>query len=363
MTMSPGDVEAARILIVDDQKPFVDLLSIILRSAGYENVVGITEPASVAAVYSELRPDLILLDLHMPGMDGIDVLDGLSTLISPGEYVPVVMLTADITAGPKRRALAAGAKDFVSKPFDQEEVLLRIRNLLETRMLHLRLAGQNAILEERVRERTRELERAESEILMRLARAAEYRDDKTGQHTQRVGRTSALIAASLGFAEDEVDLVLRAAPLHDVGKIAVPDAILRKPGPLNDEEFEIMKTHTMVGASVFKGSPFSQVQLAHEIALCHHERWDGQGYPRGLAGEAIPLTSRIVAVADAFDALVNERPYKDVWPLDAALAEIERESGRQFDPTVAEAFLRAQSGARVVRLEPQSKGVAVPQRS
>lgn len=356
--MRNADLERARILVVDDQEENVTLLSFMLASAGFGDVVGLTDPAELLARFHQLDPDLILLDLHMPRLDGVEVMRRLACEVPDGVYLPVLMLTGDTTSEAKHRVLAAGAKDFVAKPFDETEVLQRIRNLLETRFLHRRLAAHNAALEERVRERTQELEQAEAEILHRLARAAEYRDDKTGQHTQRVARTSARIAEALGLSEDRVELLRLAAPLHDVGKIATPDAILRKPGKLTEAEFEIVKTHTTIGARIFTGSPFSMVQFAREIALAHHERWDGSGYPRGLKGEEIPLPARIVAVADVFDALCYERPYKPARPTDEALAEIEGERGRSFDPLVVEAFMRAQAGARIVRLESQ-KGLIV----
>lgn len=195
------------------------------------------------------------------------------------------------------------------------------------------------ILEYKVRERTADLEEAQLEILERLALAAEFRDDETGQHTQRVGRTAAVLARALGLPNDKVTLIHRAAPLHDVGKLGVPDSILRKPGKLTREEFEIMKTHTTIGAQILSGSRFPILQLAEEIALTHHERWDGNGYA-GLAGERIPLSGRIVALADVFDALTNDRIYRKAMPLEDALAEIELQRGRHFDPEIADAFLR-----------------------
>jgi putative two-component system response regulator len=189
------------------------------------------------------------------------------------------------------------------------------------------------------REAEKAVAAAQVEILERLALAAEYRDDDTGEHTRRVGKTAAAIAATIGLAADEVELLRRAAPLHDVGKIAIPDAILRKPGRLTGEEFEEIKQHTVKGAAMLAGRGFPLLDLAERIALTHHERWDGHGYPHGLAGEAIPLAGRIVAVADVFDALTHERVYKEAWPVEQALEEIRTQAGRQFDPDVVEAFL------------------------
>jgi putative two-component system response regulator len=217
--------------------------------------------------------------------------------------------------------------------------LLRIRNLLETRFLHLSLQSHNETLEQRVRERTRDLEEARLEVLERLTQAAEYRDDATGQHTRRVGELSARMARKLLLGDEDVELIRRAAPLHDTGKIAIPDAILLKPGRLTPEEFEIMKTHASIGARMLSGGRTPMMLLAEEIALSHHERWDGTGYPNGLSGEDIPFAARIVAIVDFYDALANDRPYRSAWPESRIIAEIEGQSGKHFDPRVVEAFL------------------------
>jgi putative two-component system response regulator len=235
--------------------------------------------------------------------------------------------------------LSRGAKDFVNKPFQQDEILLRIKTLLETRLLYLQIQSQNQLLEAKVRERTRALEEAQIEIIERLAVAAEFRDDNTGQHTQRVGQMSALLARQLGMPDGQIALMRRAAPLHDVGKIGVPDAILLKLGKLTEQEFAIVKTHTVIGARILSGGKFPLLRLAEEIAFSHHERWDGSGYA-SLAGTDIPLAGRIVAVADVFDALTQQRPYKPAWTIGDAIAEIERQRGLQFDPGVVDAFLR-----------------------
>ncbi len=329
----------AMILIVDDEPVNVHLLERILARSDYARVTSTTDPTRVLALYDDLQPDLILLDLHMPPPDGLTLLRQLRALIPGDDHRPILILTADTTLAAKQRALALGATDFLTKPFDAVEVVLRIRNLLETRFLHRRLHNENGVLEDRVRARTREVEQAGIEVLERLALAAEYRDDDTGQHTQRVARTASLVAHTLGLAEDQVDLIRRAAPLHDVGKIGVPDGILLKPGALTAGERERMETHTVIGARILSGSQFTLLRLAEEIAHSHHERWDGGGYPRGLRGEDIPLAGRIVAVADVFDALTHRRPYKGAWTVAEAMTEVERQSGLQFDPRVAESFL------------------------
>jgi putative two-component system response regulator len=336
--MTDTRLASLKILIVDDQPSNVLLLEGILQETDYTSYQSVTDARQALSAFLEYRPDLVLLDLQMPYVDGFEVMKQIRGYVMPETFLPILVLTANITPEAKRRALAGGATDFITKPFDATEVLLRIGNLLQTRWLHLQLQNQNQILEEKVRQRTYELEQTQIEILDRLALAAEYRDDDTGEHTKRVGQLSAQIAQALGLPEAEVELIRRAAPLHDVGKIAIPDSILLKPGKLTPEEFEFMKTHTISGAKMLSGGQFALLQMAEEIALTHHEKWDGTGYMR-MPGETIPVAGRIVTVADVFDALTHERPYKKAWPLEEASAEIQNQSGRQFDPRVVEAFL------------------------
>ena len=336
--MSQRSFRHARIMIVDDEPGNVDLLKRVLERAGFHKLDSTNDPREAVALYVESRPDLILLDLHMPHLDGLAVMDRLNEIVE-ASYLPILMLTGDISPEARRDALSRGAKDFVNKPFNADEVLLRIRTLLETRFLYLQIQSQNQMLEAKVRERTRELEAAQIEIIERLARAAEFRDDNTGQHTERVGQMAALLARELGLSDSEVSLIRRAAPLHDVGKIGIPDSILLKLGKLTSAEFELVKTHTTIGARILSGSRFALLRMAEEIAFSHHEQWDGRGYA-GLVGHQIPLAGRIVTVADVFDALTQKRPYKAAWPVEEAVAEIERQRGRQFDPDVVDAFLR-----------------------
>ena len=336
--MSQRTFKHARILIVDDEPGNVELLRRMLERAGFHKLDSTSDPREAADLYVRTRPDLILLDLHMPHLNGLEVMDRLDQ-IAEATYLPILMLTGDLSPDARRQALSRGAKDFVNKPFNPDEVLLRIRTLLETRFLYLQIQSQNQMLEAKVRERTRELESAQIEIIERLARAAEFRDDNTGQHTERVGRMAGRLARELGLPDAQVSLIRRAAPLHDVGKIGIPDAILLKLGKLTAPEFELVKTHTTIGARILSGSRFSLLRMAEEIAFSHHERWDGTGY-EGLVGSRIPLAGRIVTVADVFDALTQKRPYKPAWPVGEAVAEIERQRGRQFDPDVVDAFLR-----------------------
>ena len=344
--MSRPKFTRARILIIDDEPANVEVLRRLLERSGFSRIQTTVEPREARELYVEFRPDLILLDLHMPHMDGLEVMDALNQ-VAEATYLPILMLTGDVSAEASREALSRGAKDFIHKPFSADEVMLRIGTLLETRFLYLQIQSQNQILEAKVRERTRELEGAQIEIIERLARAAEFRDDTTGQHTARVGQMAALIAKQIGLPDTQVSLIRRAAPLHDVGKIGVPDSILLKLGKLTAEEFEVVKTHTVIGARILSGSKFPIMRLAEEIAFSHHERWDGCGYA-SIPRNAIPLAGRIVTVADVFDALTQQRPYKEAWSVDDAIAEIERESGRQFDPVLVDAFLRViESGNRL----------------
>jgi putative two-component system response regulator len=328
----------ARILILDDEHAYLSLLEGMLAAAGYRQVRTTMVPADALRIFPEYQPDIVLLDMHMPQMDGIEVLRRLQRLLTPGEFVPMLMLTGDMSSAVRREALASGAIDFVTKPFQVGEVLLRIRNLLQTRMLHRELRDRNQQLEVRVAERTRELEQARLDILYRLARAAEFRDDATGEHTRRVGRVAERIALALGLSEEEADTIGRAAMLHDIGKIGIPDSILLKPEPLTAAEFEVIKQHTIIGRDILAGSPAPLLKTAELIAYTHHERWDGRGY-HGMSHDDIPLPGRIVAVADTFDALVNDRPYRNARSVDAAMAELRSERGAQFDPDVLDSFL------------------------
>lgn len=331
------DRSSSKILIVDDMPSNCHLLEVILEESGYSDFMSLHDPREVLDAYRAFSPDIVLLDLHMPHMNGLDVIAALQEEIG-ASYLPILMLTADVTAEAKIRALSLGAKDFLSKPFDFTEVTLRINNLLDTRVFYKEIQRQNEHLEQRVRDRSVELEQAKVETLERLALAAELRDDTTGKHTQRVGRISALVAAALGLADEKVELMRRAAPLHDIGKIATPDKILLKPGSLTPQEWAIMKKHTSDGARLLSNSKAPALRIAHTIAYTHHERWNGSGY-LGVAGDDIPLAGRIVGVVDVFDALAHRRPYKDAWSVDEAIQEITDQRGNQFDPVVVDAFL------------------------
>jgi putative two-component system response regulator len=330
-------MQEANILIVEDQEINIRLLRGMLLREGYTNIIHTDDPREALMLFREFRPDLVLLDLHMPHLDGFAVMKQLQEFVDH-DYIPILVLTADANPEVRQRALACGAMDFINKPFRVTEVLLRARNFLQARQLHLQLKSENCALEATVRERTDRLEEAQIEMLERLAHAAECRDDDTSDHTKRVGNLAALMAERLGVPSQEITLLRRAASLHDIGKIAVPDNILFKPGKLTPEEFETMKGHTCIGARLLQDGHSDMVKMAETIAFTHHEKWDGTGYPQGLRGEDIPLVGRIVAIADVFDALTRERPYKDAWTLERAREEIVNQSGHHFDPAIVNAF-------------------------
>lgn len=327
-----------RILVVDDEAANLSLVERILASGGYEDVHTTTDPREGLEEARRRPPDLVLLDLLMPGMDGLEMLSRLDEELDDFAYLPVVVLTSDSSREARRGALEAGADDFLTKPLSPHELRLRVDNLLETRGLQLALQDHSARLEERVRERTSELERAQIEILERLALAAEHRHEETGRHTRRVGELARELAEELGLPDRTVRRLRWAAPLHDVGKIGIDDAILRKPGELTDEEFAAMRDHAAIGGDILAGSPFEILQLAEEIARHHHENWDGSGYPQGLAGEEIPVSARIVAVADVFDSLTHDRVYKESIGRSEARAFLRERSGTKFDPAVVDAL-------------------------
>ena len=327
------------LLIVDDEPENVRLLLKILNRSGYTNVATTTDSTGVMELHSECRPDLVLLDLHMPVEDGFEVLAKLAPFTTGVEHLPVVIITGDGSPEVKRRALSLGAKDFISKPFDPGEVVLRIKNLLETRVLHQELRRHNSELETMVVARTRQVEESQVEMLERLARAVEFRDDDTGDHTKRVGLLSARIAEAIGLDSAMVELIKRAAPLHDIGKVGIPDAILLKPGTLTPEERKVIETHTIIGSKMLENGGSELVRICQRIARSHHERWNGSGYPDGLSGQAIPLEARIVGVADFLDAVTHSRSYRGGWSLGEALETIRAATGSHFDPAVVKALL------------------------
>lgn len=343
-------LKKSKILIVDDQDASAELLSSILREYGFIGLQTLTDARLVLPLFEDFKPDLVLLDLRMPHIDGLSLMKQLRSQIPDGTYLPFLIVTGDLSPRKRQEALSLGAKDFLTKPVNPAEAVLRMYNLLETRFLYLELQERNRELDELVRERTRELELAQDEILRHLALAADYRDDLTGLHAQRVGVLAAMLAQSIGVPEDEVKVIRGAAPLHDLGKIGIPDHILLKNGKLTPQEFDIVKTHTAIGGTILAGSGFSLLKVAEQIARYHHEHWDGSGY-MSLKGDAIPLPARLTAIADAFDILTHSRPYKPSNSLEETLAEIKNQRGRQFDPALVDALLRLSSARDLLQLD------------
>lgn len=349
MTLDQNLFEA-EILIVDDERPNIMLLERLLKASGYSRIRGTDDPRQVQDLLGERDADLVLLDLRMPYMDGFQVMEQIHSTVEVGDdYLPVLMLTAEHDPKIKLRALELGATDFLLKPFDRAEVASRVRNILQVRLLNKRVRQQNAELEFKVRERTRELDETRLEIIRRLGIAAEYRDNETGMHIVRMSLFAQAIALRHGLPPEQAELLMNAAPMHDIGKIGIPDRVLLKKDKLDTDEWHIMRSHTTIGAQMLSGHTSPLLQMAAEIALSHHERWDGSGYPQGLSGDAISLEARIVAVADVFDALLAERPYKKPWPEHEAIAEIQRLAAKQFDPAVVESFLSALPELREIR--------------
>ena len=320
-------ITQARILLADDEPANVSALESMLEEAGFHNLIATTQSSEVLGLCARHPADLLLLDMHMSGPDF-----ELMSLLRPwieGRAFPILITASSLAVEQKERLLASGAKDFLTKPFERTEVLLRTKNLLESRFLQLDLRRRNLSLESEVGERLEELREARLEALQRLALAAEFRDDESGGHSRRIGRTSAALAGVIGWRPEEVEAIRLAAPLHDVGKIGIPERVLLKEGKLTAEEVELM---------ILAGSRSPVMRMAEDIVLSHHEWWDGSGYPSGLKGEQIPLPGRIVALADAFDSLTQGRPYRRPMEPEDAAAEIRILSDRQFDPSVVDAF-------------------------
>jgi putative two-component system response regulator len=327
-----GSPAGARVLIVDDHEPTLKMLESLVHHGLSADVRTTTDSRLVLALFREFEPDMLLVDLHMPGLDGLALVQLIGTRVSEGEFLPIVMFSGDATTEARQRALQLGASDFFAKPIVPAEVTLRLRNLLRLRQLTCRL-------EQEVRKRLAELKDVELDVANRLALVAEFRDYPDGAHVQRVGQLAALIARQLGMGDDEVMLMRYAAPLHDLGKVAVPDTVLLKPARLDRPEMDLIKSHTTNGARMLAGSRSPILQMAEEIALYHHENWDGSGYTPGLQGEDIPLAGRIVTVADVFDALTHPRPYKKAWTVDEAITWMESMRSKKFDPVALDALL------------------------
>lgn len=331
------EVLDARILIIDDTQANVTMLEKMLDIAGYTSVLGITDSREVMGIYESFQPDIVLLDINMPHLNGYQVMEKINE-VKKDAYLPILVLTAQQDKETCYRALHEGAKDFLTKPFDQTEALIRIQNMLETKFLHKQVAYQNTLLEQKVEARTQELHHSRLEIIRRLSLAAEYKDSQTGLHIIRMSKMCELIGRAFGMSDQEADLLLNSSPMHDIGKLGIPDNLLLKPGKLEPDEYEIIKTHTLIGAKLLDNPSSQLMYMAREIALSHHERWDGAGYPHRLKGAEIPLPARIAAVADCFDALTSVRSYKEQWNMNDAVKYIQSNKGSHFDPELVDVF-------------------------
>ena len=346
------------IVIIDDEFTSRIILDKIVR--GLQKEVSVQAFASPLGALDWLRlnqPDLILVDHLMEEMSGLEAVRNIRR-IPHLEHVPIIMITVSNENEIRYKALEVGVTEFLSKPFNHYECQIRCRNLLSLHMHHRDVLRRSEELEKAVSEATRRILEREQETLFRLAKAGEYRDSDTGNHVLRMSRFSKLIAEGMGLDENRCSLIEMAAPMHDIGKIGIPDNILLKPGKLNHEEFSIMKTHTSIGYHILKSSHSKYISLGAEIALSHHERYDGSGYPNGLEGKSIPLDARIVAVADVYDALTSERPYKKAWSNQEALEYIYSNKGTHFDPGCVESFMMQFSKISLIQQQLQDASPA-----
>ena len=362
MTTQERKVPAPKgtILVVDDQEFNLRLLEALLTPLGHK-VRFATDGINCLEEVKNEKPDLILLDIMMPRMDGFETAANLKNN-EDTKNIPVVMVTSLTEVDERVKALECGADDFLSKPVNELELRARVNSLLVIKAYHDHMQDYQKELESEVARRTKELQKAFAtiksaslETIHRLARAAEFRDDDTGKHIIRIGNFSAAIARQMGLPEHDVENILYAAPMHDVGKIATPDAILRKPGTLDTDEWAIMKQHCRQGALILEGSDSELLQVAEKIALTHHEKWDGSGYPHGLKGTEIPIAGRITAIADVFDALTSKRPYKEPFSLEKSFEIIKGNKGNHFDPDVVEAFFSIDKDIIRIKQEYQSE--------
>ena len=348
-TMVRSQAATGGVYIIDDMATGRHMLTSLIENVDPALEVHSFDSAEIALPMAQMQiPDLVITDFRMPDMDGAEFIRRFRDI--PGcDEVPIIVVTASDESSVRYESLEAGATDFLTRPLDPNESIQRCRNLLKLRFQQKVLHHRAEILEQEVANATREIREREQETLFRLARAGEYRDKETGNHVIRLAQYSRAIAESLGMPEMDCLRIEMAAPMHDVGKIGITDTILLKPGKFEADEWEIMKSHTRIGYEILKGSPSDYIQLGAEIALRHHEKWDGSGYPDGLSGEEIPLSARIVAVADVYDALRSSRPYKESWPIDKVFEYIEEQSGKHFDPKCVKAFTSIQE--RILNIE------------
>ncbi|WP_105170158.1 HD domain-containing phosphohydrolase [Pseudoalteromonas sp. T1lg23B] len=326
------------ILAIDDNPTNLKLLHRLLSAKGYKHVHLLSDSREALATYQTLEPDLILLDINMPYMDGFEVMDTLFSLQEP-LMAPIIIISAQQGSETTLAALEKGARDYITKPFEKNELLMRVQNLLDAHLAHKLLNNQAQVLEQMVEHRTRELNDTRLSVVQRLGMAAEYKDEETGNHILRMSHICQLLAQKMGLSPRICELILHASPMHDIGKIGIPDSVLLKPGKLDAHEWEVMKTHAQIGGHLLDNDDSELMIMARNIALTHHEKWDGTGYPNGLKQQDIPIEGRIAAVADVFDALTSQRPYKKAWSIDEAIHYIKTHSGHHFDPMVVDVFI------------------------
>ncbi|NOR69510.1 MAG: response regulator [Methylomarinum sp.] len=318
------------VLIVDDTPENIDILVGILKD-DYEVFAALNGLAAIKLIQSGKLPDIILLDVMMPKMDGYQVCEILKKDYTT-RHIPVIFVTAKVEIADELKGFALGAADYIFKPFSPPVIKAHIKT-------HLALCNQNRELERKVVQRTVQLNETRLQVVQRLGRAAEYKDNETGMHVLRMSHYSHVLGLAAGMNEEEADLLLNAAPMHDVGKIGIPDRIILKPGKLDADEWVIMKTHCEIGAKIIGDDSCELLEMAKLVALTHHERWDGTGYPKGLNAGEIPRVGRIVAIADVFDALTSKRPYKEAWPIEDAIEMIKKDAGTHFDPYLVSLFI------------------------
>lgn len=327
-------------LIVDDSEVNLTVYRGVLSRLSDLDIVTFSSPLAALEWAERELPDVAIVDYHMPELDGLEFITRYRGV--PGnDRTLMIMVTADAEREVRHRALEAGANDFLTKPIDRIEFMARMRNTVALSKSRRQLSDHAAWLKEEVERATANLVQREIETIVRLTRAAEFRDDVTGMHVIRVGHMCSTLARVMGLPEEECKILLLAAPMHDIGKVATPDGVLLKPGPLTRDEFEIMKQHTVAGYEILRDSESPMLRRAAEIALTHHERYDGTGYPRAIKGEDIPLSGRLCSIVDVFDALTSVRPYKVAWPIDQALRTLDQGSGTQFDPEIVAVFHEA----------------------
>lgn len=327
------------VLNIDDQSTSRAILTQIIKNINSNiRVIEKNNPEEALEWAAQNTSDLVMIDYLMPEMNGVDFVRLLKELPNY-KAVPVIMITIRKDAETRYAALDAGVTDFINKPVDVYECKARCKNLLTMHQQHIALENRSQLLENLVNAATAEIKSREKETLMRLARAGEHKDYDTAMHLQRMSLYSRAIAETIGLSEEEVEIIELASPLHDIGKIGIPDSILLKKGPLDHHELKLMRKHPLIGYEILQDSPSKYLQKGSEIALAHHERFDGSGYPYGLKGHEIPLSARIVAIADVFDALTSVRPYKEAWSIAKALEYLSNESGKHFDPDLVTAML------------------------